>query len=281
MIFDRITRYYSLFWKFVIYVVAITVTTIMSYPLVWMIYSALKSRRAIFMNPWGLPSKFRFEHFITAWMEGGLWLYFLNSTLVTSVSVLVIVFISSMAAFAFARLDFFGREFFFYTFLLGLILPVQAIVLPLYSLLGSLDLLNTYFALIFPYISWGLALSIYILRSFFSTLPSELEDSAKIDGCSLFGIFWRVMLPLVRPALLTVAVLQGVYIWNEFMLAMLFIKSQEIMTLPVGLMSFFGMHQIEYPLLFSALTIAVVPVLIVYFIFQNYIIEGLTVGAID
>ncbi|MFP3953210.1 MAG: carbohydrate ABC transporter permease [Candidatus Acetothermia bacterium] len=272
---------YPVLWKIGLYVITVPIIGIISYPLIWMFYSSLKTRREIFTGPWQLPGQFRFEHYPQAWQSGELGGYFLNSILVTTVSVLTILAVASMAAYAFARLEFWGRDFFFYVFLLGLILPVQVIVLPLFGLLRDLNLLNTYFALIFPYISWGLALSIYILRSFFKSLPGDIEDAAKIDGCSVFGTFWYVMLPMVRPALMTVGVLQAVNIWNEFLLALLFIQSQAKMTLPVGLLAFYGYHNIDYPMVFTALSIAVIPILMLYFVFQNYIIEGLTVGAID
>lgn len=272
---------YPIFWKFVIYFFTIPIIGAISYPLIWMFYSSLKTRREIFTGPWQFPSQLRLEHYPTAWQSGELGGYFLNSILVTTVSVLVILAVSSMAAYAFARLEFWGRDFFFYVFLLGLILPVQVIVLPLFGLLKDLNLLNTYFALIFPYISWGLALSIYILRSFFKSLPGDIEDAAEVDGCSIFGTFWYIMLPMVRPALMTVGVLQAVNIWNEFLLALLFIQDQSKMTLPVGLLTFYGYHNIDYPMVFTALSIAVIPILLIYFLFQNYIIEGLTVGAID
>ncbi len=271
----------SLSWKIFIYAVALIMVVLMAYPLIWMIYSSFKTDREIFLFPFSLPNKMRLDNWMQAWRMGNLGRYFINSIFVTSISVLLIVFLSSMAGYAFARLRFKGREFLFYTFLLGLILPVQIVVIPLFAFLNKVRLLNTYFALILPYITWGLPLSIYIFRSFFLTLPGDIADAAKIDGCSLFGLYWRIMLPLIRPALVTIAILQSINVWNEFLLALLFIYEDELKTLPVGLLAFYGYHNINYKLIFSALSITTIPVLIVYFIFQKQIVSGLTTGALD
>jgi len=271
----------SLSWKVFIYAIALIVVALMAYPLIWMIYSSFKTNREIFLLPWSLPNKMRLDNWIQAWKAGNLGRYFINSAFVTSISVLLIVFLSSMAGYAFARLGFKGRDFLFYTFLLGLILPVQVVVIPLFAFFNKLGLLNTYFALMLPYIAWGLPLSIYIFRSFFLTLPEDIADAAKIDGCSLFGLYWRIMLPMIRPALVTIAILQSINIWNEFLLALLFIYEDELKTVPVGLLAFYGYHNINYKLIFSALSITIIPVLIVYFIFEKQIVSGLTTGALD
>jgi len=271
----------SLPWKIFIYVIALIMVAFMAYPLIWMIYSSLKTNREIFLFPFSLPNKICLDNWIQAWRMGNLGHYFINSIFVTSVSVVLIVFLSSMAGYAFARLKFKGRDFFFYTFLLGLILPVQIVVIPLFAFFNKIGLLNTYFALIFPYSSWGLALSIYIFRSFFLTLPEEIADAAKIDGCSSFSLYWRIMLPLIRPALVTIVILQSINVWNEFLLALLFIYDDELKTLPVGLLAFYGYHNIDYKLIFSALSLTTIPILIFYFIFQKQIVSGLTTGALD
>lgn len=271
----------SLSRKIGIYVIVFIMVGLMTYPLIWMIYSSLKTDREIFLFPWSLPGKMRLDNWMQAWEMGNLGRYFINSIFITSVSVLLVALLSSMAGYAFARLTFKGRDFLFYTFLLGLILPVQVLVIPLFTFFDKIGILNTYFALILPYIAWGLPLSIYIFKSFFLTLPEDIADAAKIDGCSLFGLYWRIMLPLIRPALVTIAILQSIGIWNEFLLALLFIYDDELKTIPVGLLAFYGYHNVNYKLVFSALSITIIPVLIVYFIFEKQIVSGLTTGALD
>jgi raffinose/stachyose/melibiose transport system permease protein len=263
------------------YWVVITVVTAFGFPLFWMVYSSFKTNREIFAKPFGFPKVLHFEHFAEAWTEGGLGRFYVNSLFVTMVSVAIIVVFSSLAAYAFARLQFRGRDVLYYTFLIGLMLPPQVVIIPLFVLLRELNMLNTYWALILPYSSWSLSLSIYLLKSFYLTLPSELEDAAKIDGASLFQIFRLVMLPLIRPALVTVIVLNVVGLWNELIFALLFIQDQTKRTLPAGMLSFYGYHTVDYRLVFSALTLATIPILILYFFFQKQVIDGLTVGSIE
>jgi len=267
--------------KIGIYVIVLIMVGLMTYPLIWMIYSSLKTDREIYLFPFSLPHEMQLDNWVQAWKLGNLGRYFINSVFITSVSVFLVALISSMAGYAFARLTFKGRDFLFYTFLLGLILPAQVLIIPLFTFFDKIGILNTYFALILPYIAWGLPLSIYIFKSFFLTLPEDIADAAKIDGCSLFGLYWRIMLPLIRPALVTIAILQSIGIWNEFLLALLFIYDDELKTIPVGLLAFYGYHNVNYKLVFSALSITTIPVIIVYFIFEKQIVSGLTAGVLD
>lgn len=267
--------------KIGIYVIVLIMVGLMTYPLIWMIYSSLKTDREIYLFPFSLPHEMQLDNWVQAWKLGNLGRYFINSVFVTSVSVFLVALLSSMAGYAFARLTFKGRDFLFYTFLLGLILPAQVLIIPLFTFFDKIGILNTYFALILPYIAWGLPLSIYIFKSFFLTLPEDIADAAKIDGCSLFGLYWKIMLPLIRPALVTIAILQSIGIWNEFLLALLFIYDDELKTIPVGLLAFYGYHNVNYKLVFSALSITTIPIIIVYFIFEKQIVSGLTAGALD
>jgi raffinose/stachyose/melibiose transport system permease protein len=246
-----------------------------------MIYSSLKTNREISRNTLALPKELRWQHFIEAWTEGNLGRLYINSLLVTGISVAIIVILSSLAGYAFARLKFRGRDFLYYTFLIGLLLPSQVVIIPLFVLLRDLHLLNTWWALILPYSGWSLALTIYLLKSFYLTLPQELEDAAKIDGASLFQVFRLVMLPLIRPAIITMIILNAVGLWNELLFALLFIRDDALRTLPAGILVFYGYHNVDYRLVFAALSISTVPILIVYFFFQRQVIEGLTVGSIE
>lgn len=261
--------------------VVVTVVAGMAFPLAWMVYSGLKTNAEIFAHPFGLPATLQWSNLIEAWNVGGLGRLYLNSLLVTGTAVVIVVALSSLAAYAFARLEFPFRDALFYVFLVGLLLPAQTVVIPLFVLLRDLGLLNTYWALILPYGSWPLALTIYLMRSFYRTLPREVEDAAHIDGASLFQTFWHVMLPLVRPAIVTMAILNAVNLWNELLFALLFIRDDALRTLPAGLLAFYGYHSVDYKLVFAALSIATIPILIVYFVFQRQIIAGLTVGSLD
>jgi ABC-type glycerol-3-phosphate transport system permease component len=253
----------------------------MGFPLIWMLYSSLKTNREISRSILALPQAFRWQHFVEAWIEGKLGRLYINSLLITGSSVLIIVVFSSLAAYAFARLTFRGRDALYYLFLIGLLLPSQTVIIPLFVLLRELNLLNTWWALILPYSSWSLALTIYLLKAFYLTLPQELEDAARIDGASLFQVFYLVMLPLVRPAMVTIIILNLVGLWNELLFSLLFIRDDALRTLPAGLLSFYGYHNVDYRLVFSALSITTVPILLLYFFFQKQVIAGLTVGSIE
>lgn len=256
------------------------IVLVMGFPLIWMFYSAFKTNREFFMGPFTLPSTLRWEQFAEAWVRGNMGRYFLNSVLVTSVSVLGIVALASGAGYAFARLPMRYGVHLYYPLLIGLVLPPQVVVIPLFAMLRQMKLLDTHLALILPYIGWGIPLTTFLMRSYFLTLPRELEDAARVDGASTWTTFWRVMLPGVRPALVTVTVLNAVSVWNELMFALLFLQTDRLRTLPAGLLVFYGYHSVDYRLVFAALTLATLPLLAVYAAFQRHVIEGLTVGAV-
>lgn len=263
------------------YWVAVTVAVGMAFPLAWLVYSSFKTNREITMSPLALPDALRWGHFVEAWQLGNLGQLYLNSLLVTGVSVTGLVLIASLAAYAFARLHFPGRDILFYTLLIGLLLPAQVVIIPLFFLLRDIGLLNTYWALILPYMGWPLALTVYLLRSYYLTLERELEDAARIDGANLIQTYLYVMFPLARPALATVIILNLVNLWNELLFAMLFIQDPDKLTLPAGLLAFSGHYIVDYRLVFAALSISTVPILVLYFIFQRHVISGLTTGALD
>lgn len=262
------------------YGIIVPIICLVGYPLVWMILSSLKTNFEIFANPWGLPSEFLYQNWSQAWVTGKLGTYYLNSIVVTLASVCLVLVVSSLAGFAFARLEFYGRDFFLYLLLMGLVINPIVVLIALYKLLRDMKLLNTYLGLILPYTGWGLALSIYLLRSFFLAIPEELQDAARIDGCSVFGVFWRIMLPLIKPALLTVAIINTINYWNELLLALIFMQTPAMRTLPAGLIFFSGEYVTNYSLVLAGLSIATFPILVVYFIFQRRMIAGLMMGAL-
>ncbi|MBU06136.1 MAG: ABC transporter permease [Dehalococcoidales bacterium] len=263
------------------YWVSATIVLGMAFPLVWMIYSSMKTKKEIFRTPFSFPGELRFEHFYNAWVKGNMGTLYFNSLFITGTSVAIVVLLACLAAFAFARLQFPGRDYIFYVFIIGLLLPQQVVVLPLFVQLREMDLLDTPWALIFPYSSWALALTIYLLRAFFMTLPKEVEEAAFIDGASLFRTFWSISLPMVKPALITMCILNAINLWNELLLSLLFILDDSKRTLPSGLLKFYGYHNVNYSLVFSALSISTVPILILFFLTQKHIIKGLAAARID
>lgn len=272
-------------WKFFmqdifIYLVLFSGAAIFIYPMVWMFYSSLKTNSEIFTSPWMLPQQLHIKNYITAWENANLSQAAMNSLLVTFSSVGLILLCSSLAGFAFARLNFRGRDLIFYVFLGGLILPLQTTLIPLYALFSSLNWLSTYQSVILPYVAQGLPFSIFLLRAYFLNLPKELEDAARIDGCSNFGIYWRIFLPIIKPGIATVVIFQFLFIFNEFLFALIFLTEDKVKTLPIAIWSFWGRYITRYGPLFSTLSIITIPIMIIYLLFQKQFIRGLTAGAI-
>ncbi len=257
-------------------VVAVTCT----FPLIWMISSSLKTQQTIFSDTSLIPKNPHFENYYLAWQEGGFGRYFLNSIFYTTAVVIGIVVIASLAAYAFSRFRFPGRNLLFVMFMAAMMIPIPGSFVPLYVLLNKLHLRNTPVGYILCMINVGMSTSIFLLKTFFDKLPHELEDAARIDGCSKFGIWWNVALPLARPVLAVVVVFNTLSVWNEYVLALIIFDTRSLMPLQVALMAFQGEFITRYPLLMAGLTITAVPVIIVYFLMQKYIVKGVTQGAL-
>ncbi len=264
----------------IIHIFLLTVAVTCIFPLLWMISSSLKTQETIFKDMSLVPKAFHFENYYHAWIEGGFGRYFLNSIFYTVAVVIGIVIISSMAAYAFSRLKFAGRNVLFIIFMAAMMIPIQGSFVALYVLLNKLQLRNTALGYILCMINVGLSTSIFLLKTFFDKMPKELEDAARIDGCSKIGIWWHVALPLAKPVLAVVVVLNALNVWNEFILALLIFDSRPLMPLQVALMTFQGEFVTRYPLLMAGLTIAALPIIILYLLMQKYIVKGVTQGAV-
>lgn len=250
------------------------------FPLVWMISSSLKTQATVFTDMSIFPSNPNFGNFTEAWVKGKFGIYFFNSVLYTAVTVAGVLLISSLAAFAFARFQFPGKNLIYFMFLATIMIPVPGAIVALYVLLGKLGLINTRLGYVLPQINGGLALGLFILRPFFERIPKDLEDAARIDGCGRLGIYWNVAIPLAKPALAVVALFTALNVWNEFILAQLVFQNDRLMPLQLGLVTFWGGTLTEYPLLMAGMTISVIPIVIAYVFLQRHIIAGVTAGAL-
>jgi raffinose/stachyose/melibiose transport system permease protein len=208
------------------------------------------------------------------------WTELWNSLLIATITTVVLVVVTSLAAFAFARVAFRGREALYTLFVLGLLFPSAVAILPLYILIRGLGLLDNPLGVALPQAAFQVPLTIVILRPFFRSIPTELEDAARIDGCGLFGFFWRVLLPLSRPALATVSVLAVVLSWNEFLLPLLILSGQDQWTLPLGVMNFSTEYTSDIARVLAFTTLAMIPALAFYVIAERQIVGGLTSGAV-
>ena len=264
----------------IIHIFLISVAITCLYPLLWMISSSLKSQDMIFKDVSLIPHQFRLENYVLAWREGGFGSNFLNSIIYTVCVVFGIVIISSMAAYAFSRLRFVGSKFLFIMFMAAMMIPIPGSFVALYVLLNKLHLRNTPIGYILCMINVGLSTSIFLLKTFFDKMPKELEDAARIDGCSKIGIWWHVALPLAKPVLAVVIVFNALAVWNEYILALIIFDNRKFMPLQVALQSFQGEFVTNYPLLMAGLTITALPIILVYLFMQKYIIKGVTQGAV-
>ncbi|MFA5157339.1 MAG: carbohydrate ABC transporter permease [Candidatus Omnitrophota bacterium] len=258
----------------------LTIAVSCIFPLVWMVSSSLKTQETIFKDMSLIPKEMHFENYYLAWQEGGFGRNFLNSILYTVSVVFGIVMISSMAAYAFSRLRFPGKNLLFYMFLAAMMIPIPGSFVALYVLLNKLHLRNTAIGYILCMINVGMSTSIFLLKTFFDKMPKELEDAARIDGCTKMGIWLHVALPLAKPVLAVVVVLNALNVWNEYILALVIFDSKPLMPLQVALMTFQGEFITRYPLLMAGLTIAALPIILVYLLMQKYIVKGVTQGAV-
>jgi ABC-type glycerol-3-phosphate transport system permease component len=262
------------------YLILITVLVLTFGPMLWVWLNSLRTSREFMREPLGLPEHAVWQNFADAWTKGNFGRYFINSLIVALPVVIAVVLLSALGGYGLWRFKFMGNRPVFYLFLVGLMLPFQAIMIPLYYQLRDWGLLSTYGGAIWPSIALGLPFGIFLMRAFFSGMALELADAALVDGCAEFGVFWRIMLPLTRPAASALAVFQFMWTWNNFIIPYLYLQREELRTLPLGLMLFSGRYAVQYNLLFAGITIATFPVVILYVLTQSKIIEGLTAGAV-
>ena len=250
------------------------------FPLVWMVNASFKTETE-FREDHGLKPavSVNVENYKVALSEGNLWLSFLNSVFYTFITVFGIVIVSSLAAYSFSRLEFPFKNVLFFIFLMAMMIPLPAGFVPVYVLLNKLHLANRS-GYVLAMLNMGLSLSIYMLKTFFDQLPKDLEDAARIDGCGKFKIWWHVALPLTGPALGVVVIFNSLNVWNEFVLASLLFTDDRMMPLQVKLLEFTSGNVIQHTLLMASLTIAVLPIVLLYLKMQKQIIKGITAGAL-
>jgi len=261
------------------YVFLIVVGITMVAPLLWMLSTSLKSAQEDVLDPaqW-LPAALNWSNYVEVWVEIDFARALLNSVLVTVAVTVGQVFTSSLAAFAFARLKFFGRDKIFLGYLATLMVPGAVTMIPVFILLRELHWINTYYALIIP--AMFSAYGTFLLRQFFLSIPTELEEAAVLDGCSTFGIYRNVILPLSKPALSALAILTFMGSWRSFMWPLIVTHYQEMYTLPVALTAFQEMHTVQWTLLMAGSVIMILPMLVVFIVGQRFFIEGIRLGAV-
>jgi raffinose/stachyose/melibiose transport system permease protein len=252
---------------------------VMLYPLAVMVLSAFKTNAELFASPFALPESFSLQNAARIWDETNFISYLLNSILVTAASVAGILVCGTMAAYAIARYSFPGRAAVFLFFLSGLMVPLKLAIIPLFIQLGSMGLIDTRTGLVLVYMAMGLPSAVFIMTGFLRTLPGELEESARIEGASEARVMLSIMLPLARPALVIAGIQNAVPIWNDFFFPLVLITTDGLKTLPQGLTVFMGEYNTDWGVLFAGLTLAALPITLVYVALSRQFIAGMTQGA--
>jgi ABC-type glycerol-3-phosphate transport system permease component len=264
----------------VTYVIMAVMVVLTVYPLIWMAMGGFKSGSEFYQNIWGIPATLDFANFGYAWTEANLAQKFLNSILVTVGTMVLTLPITSMAGYALAKIRFRGRGIAYIVILLGIMVPYGVIAIPVFTVIVDLHLLNTLLGLVLVYTANAIPLGVFLMYSFFESIPDELEEAAQVDGCTPIGAFFRVVLPLARPGLATQLILTGTTVWNEYFMASLLIHQESLQTLPLGLVVFTSRYGTDYPQLFAALTIVTLPMVVLYLGAQKQFISGLAAGAV-
>lgn len=264
----------------VLYLVLAAFCVITLYPLVWMLYTSFKSNGEIMMNSFALPTVLHPENYAKAWTTAKIGTYFANSLFVTVASIALTLLCGAAAAFILAKFKFRGRDFVLSLFIVGMLIPMQAILVPLFIQMKSLRLIDTPASLILAYTAFSLPLTIFILESFIRALPDSIMEAAVLDGASLPRLFAAIVLPMSGPAVATVTILNFLADWKEFSLALIFISAEAKKTLPLGLYNFIGAYSTNYAQLMAAMTIASLPLILMYALFQDRVIAGMADGAV-
>ncbi|EFM12587.1 binding-protein-dependent transport systems inner membrane component [Paenibacillus curdlanolyticus YK9] len=250
------------------------------YPLIWLFMSSVKSNEEFYSRPFLLPTKWHWDSFSRAWNVSDMGTGMINSIIVTGISLVLTLVIAALAAYVLSRFQFRFKLLVMGLFLLGMLIPIHSTLVPLFIMMNQTHLLNTYGALIFPYVAFELPIAIFILQAYMNTFPREIEEAAFLDGMGYWGIFRKMMLPLSAPALSTVAILAVLRYWNDFSFALVFISKPALKTLPLSLSMFATGYMTDYQLTMAALAMAVIPTIIVYLVFQRSIMQGMVAGAV-
>jgi raffinose/stachyose/melibiose transport system permease protein len=259
-------------WSFLLCLVVIVV-----YPLTWMVLNGFKTNTELFGNPFALPAQWSWDNYAAAWNRG-VSNYLTTSILVTVTSTIATVFISAWAAYGLTRVDIPWSKTWASVILGGLMLAPTVALVPLVKMFQSMGLYNTFWALLILYTAFRIPFTTFLIRAYMIDLPREVDEAAEVDGASRWTAFWRVILPMCRPILISTVILHILFAWNEYLFAMVFTSGTDMQTLPVGLTSLMSKHGTDYPVVFAGMVIAALPVVVLFFACQRYFIKGLADG---
>jgi len=269
-------------WEVIVYGLLFSWAIISIFPIYWLMTFSLKSNSEIFGggNMLGLPKEWLWGNYTKALVNGKVGLYFMNSVIVTGMTILITVIVALMATYALTRMIFRCKKSMNIIYMLGLTIPIHSALLPIFIMLRTFKLVNSYAALILPYVGFAIPMAVMIFIGFMSSIPKELEESACLDGCSVYGVFFRIIMPLMKPAMATVAIFTFLQAWNELMFAVVFISDTKYKTLTVGIQSLAGQYTIDWGAIGAGLVVATIPTLIVYIFMSKQVQDSLIAGAI-
>jgi raffinose/stachyose/melibiose transport system permease protein len=270
----------SLGKKTVIHLLLAVLSVINIVPILWMIVSSFKSEADYATNPLGLPKHWNFSNYANAWKVAHLGTYFWNSVLVTAAAIVLTVLLGALTSYFLSRFEFRIRGWLYGLFIVGMTIPIHATLVPIFIVMKKIGLLNTHLSLVLPYTAFHLSITIFILAGFMRGFPKDVEESAVMDGAGLYRIFWSIILPMTRPALATVIIINFIYNWNEFLFALVLINKAALKTLPLGLANFAGTETRFQTLQMAALTMALVPLIGFYLAMEKQLVQGMTAGAV-
>lgn len=250
------------------------------YPVIWMIYSSLKTGPEFNRNILALPEKLNFENYVKAFKMGKIGLYSLNSLFNAVVSCALVILFAFIVGYFIVRYKFRGRKLIYTMFLFGMLVPIHALLVPVFIQYKNFGLFDNRLTLIIPYVALGMPFAIFLMEGFIKTVPKELEEAAYIDGSNFFSTMFRVVFPVCKPTLVTIGILSFLDGWNEYPFALVLIRSDTLKTISLGLLNFNGQYSKEYTIQMAGLIMAMIPIIVIYAIMNKQIIEGMTGGAV-
>jgi len=250
------------------------------FPIIWMIYSSLKSSSEFNVSIISLPQKLMFKNYVNAIKVSHMENYFFNSIFNALISLVFVILISFILGYFLSRFRFRGRNLIYTIILFGMLIPIPSLLIPLFIQFKSLGLFDERFTLIIPYVAFGLPFSTFLVESYIKGIPVQIEEAAVIDGSGFIRMLFAIVMPLSVPILTTIAILQFFTKWNEFPFALILVNSENLKTIPLGLLNFSSQYSTDYPLKMAALTLAILPVILIYLLFNKKIIEGMIAGAV-
>ena len=250
------------------------------FPAVWLFYSSMKSKAEFNANPIKLPGHLNFEHYIDVLTKSNIIQWMGNTIRNTVLSLLLVVIIGFIVGYFISRFRFRGRKLMYGYFMMGMLVPIHALMIPMYVLFTKTGMGDTWYTLIFPYTAFGIPIAVFLVESYVQNIPKELEEAAAIDGSSFGRTLFTIILPVCLPILVTVGIIQFFSTWNEFTFALILISKETLKTVPVGLTIFKGQYSTDYPQMMTAMLLAILPAMVIYFIFSKQIIKGMVAGAV-